>query len=263
MTSLVRSELALKRSSTFIWLGSIVALMLLVIAFYPSVRDNPSLDSIYADLSPAAQGLLGGADLVSPAGYLNTQLFAFFLPAVLLVLGLGRGAAALAGEEEGRTLDLLLAQPVSRQNAFLQKAAAVVIWLLLATITALIPLLALNDAVGFHLPVSNLTAICGQLLLMTVALSMACQAIAAATGRRALGLAVVTGYAFVSYLVYGLAGSIAWLEHLLPLTVWRWYLGNDPLTNGWGAKEVIVLALASVVAAWLGATVFARRDLSA
>ena len=198
-----------------------------------------------------------------PTGYLNTQLFAFFLPAVLLVLGLGRGAAALAGEEEGRTLDLLLAQPVSRQDAFLQKAAAVVIWLLLATITALVPLLALNDAVGFHLPVSDLTAVCGQMLLMAVALSLACQAIAAATGRRALGLAVVTGYAFVSYLVYGLAGSIGWLAHLRPVTVWRWYLGNDPLTNGWGVKEVVVLAAASVLAAWLGATLFARRDLRA
>lgn len=43
----------------------------------------------------------------------------------MLVFGLGRGVASLAGEEDERTLDLLLAQPVERWSMYLQKAATI------------------------------------------------------------------------------------------------------------------------------------------
>ena len=88
--TLFLSELRLRWRSLVAWTASVGLLVLLVVSIYPTVLDNPDLDSIYGDLSPAAQALLGGSDLTSPAGYLNTQLFAFFLPAILLVFGITR-----------------------------------------------------------------------------------------------------------------------------------------------------------------------------
>jgi ABC-2 type transport system permease protein len=97
---LLASELRLRRTSLVVWVASVFALVAMITAFYPQIRSDPSLNSIYATMSPAVQALLGGSDLTSPAGYLNTQVFAFFLPAVLLVFGLGRGSASIASEEE-------------------------------------------------------------------------------------------------------------------------------------------------------------------
>ena len=262
MTLLV-SELRLRRTSLIVWVVSVVALVLLVVAFYPQVRDNPSLNSIYADMSPSLQALLGGSDLTSPVGYLNTQLFAFLLPAVLLVFGLGRGAASLAGEEEDRTLDLLLAQPIPRWSTYLQKSAALTVGLAALTLVSWVPLAALNASVKFNLPVANLAAVCLQMGLFVLALSLAAQAVAAATGRRAVGLAAVAGYTFVSYVVYGLSGTVTGLQHLRPLTIWRWYLLNDPLAGGLGWSEVAVLAAVCLAAMTCGAYFFGRRDLRA
>ena len=188
-------------------------------------------------------------------------MFAFFLPAVLLVLGLGRAAATVAGEEEEHTLDLLLAQPVSRRSAYLQKSTAIVIWLAVLAACAWLPLAVFDDTVRFHLGLTHLLAVCAQLWLLCVVLSMACQAVAAAAGRRAIGLAVVVGYTLVSYLVYGLSSSVGWMVHLRPLTVWRWYLGNAPLDNGFGARETLVLVVSSAAAAAVGTELFERRDL--
>jgi beta-exotoxin I transport system permease protein len=258
---LLSSELRLQRVSLPIWTISVLLLVLMIVAVYPSIRDDPSLNSIYESLGPSAQGLLGGSDLTSPVGYLSTQVFAFFLPIVLLVFGLGRGAASVAGEEEGRTLDLLLAQPVTRRSAYLQKAAAVAVGIGLLTVASWLPIVALNDAVKFDLPVSQTLAVCVQMGLFVLGLSLAAQAIAAVTGRRIIGLAAVAGYGFVSYLVYGLADAVPALKHAEPLSLWRWYLGNDPLATGFGWPELAVLGAVVLLALVAGVLLFERRDL--
>jgi len=261
--TLVRSELQVRSRATLGWVVGIALLVVMIMAFYPAVKKLPSLDAIYANLPKAFQGLLGGADLVSPAGYLRTQLFAFFLPAVLLILGMGRAASTLAGEEEDRTLDLLLAQPLSRTRLYTDKAIAVVIWLSMATAAALVPLLALNSLAGLHLPVANLTAACVQMGLLCVAASLACQAVSSATGRRIIGIGAVGYYLFVSYLVFGLSTAVSWLGPLRPFTIWRWYLGNDPLGHGFDITSVLVLVVVCVAVTAVGAAAFDRRDLHA
>ncbi len=258
---LLGSELRLRWVSLVVWFLSVAALVGLVVAFYPSVRDDESLNSLYADLSPSLQALLGGSDLTSPVGYLNTQLFAFFLPAVLLVFGLARGAGSIAGEEEERTLDLLLAQPVSRSSAYVQKAAALATGVLAMTLAPWLVLAASSSAVQFDLPAADLAAMCAQMGLFCLALSLAAQAIAAATGRRAHGVAVVAGYTLVSYVVYGLATTVSWLRTLRPLTLWRWYLLDEPLRSGLSGPGVVVLVAVSLACMGVGAALFGRRDL--
>jgi beta-exotoxin I transport system permease protein len=260
---LLASELRLRWVSLVGWAASIAALMVLILAVYPSIKDNDSLNSIYANLDPATQALLGGSDLTSPVGYLNTQVFAFFLPAVLLVFAVARGTAALAGEEQDRTLDLLLAQPVPRWAAYSDKSLALLVGVGVLTLASLVPLLVMNGPVGLDLPAADLVAVCLQMGLFALGLGLAAQAISAATGRRGVGTAVVAGYAFVSYFVYGLSATVTWLEHLKPLTLWRWYLANDPLSNGLGWNEVLVLSAVCVVAVVAGALAFQRRDLRA
>ena len=190
-------------------------------------------------------------------------MFAFLLPAVLLVYGIGRGAASIAGEEEEHTLDLLLAQPYravvglpaeggrGRRRASCSWASP-----------DGCPVAALNRRCKFDLPAVNLAAVTVQMTLMCLALSLVAQAIAAWTGRRSLGIAIVAGYAFVSYVVYGLAGTVTWLEHVRPLTLWRWYLLNDPLANGFGWSSAWCSPATCVTSRpSRGALLFARRDL--
>lgn len=257
------SDLRIRRTSLILWSTAVAALVAAIVAIYPTVRANPSLDRIYGDLSPTVQALLGGASLTSPSGYLNTQLFAFFLPAVLLVFAIGRGAASVAGEEEDRTLDLLLAQPVARGQLYVEKALAVLFGVTALTAACAVPAVALRQAAGLTLPYANLVAACTQMGLMCAALGLGAQTIAAATGHRVTGIAVSAGYTFVSYILYGLSATVHPLWYVRPLTVWRWYLGNDPLTAGFGLTEIGVLAAVCTAMIIAGATAFQRRDLHA
>lgn len=261
--SLLRSELRIRSRSTWGWLAGIVLLVAMIAGFYPAVRNLASLDSIYADLPAVLQSLLGGSDLVSPSGYLRTQLLAFFLPIVLLILGMGRGAAALAGEEEDRTLDLLLAQPISRSRLYLVKSAAVVCWLAVMALATFATLAALDSITGLRLPWTDLAAVCLQMGLMCVAASLLTMAVASAAGRRIIGVAVVGYYLILVYLAEGLAEVVSWLRPVRPLSLWHWYLGNDPLAQGLDPASVLVLVGVSAVAIGIGAWVFTGRDLHA
>ncbi len=257
------SDLRLRRTSLLMWSAAVAILVAGIAAIYPTVRANPSLDNIYGDLSPTLQALLGGSSLTSPAGYLNTQLFAFFLPAVLLVFAIGRGAGSIAGEEEERTLDLLLAQPVDRRRLYVEKALAVLVGVVALTIACVVAVVAVRAPADLTLPYGHLVAVCVQMGLLCAALGLGAQAIAAATGRRAVGIAAAAGYTFVSYVVYGLSTTVHPLYYVRPLTLWRWYLGGDPLTTGFGGEAVGVLVATSVVIVAAGMFAFRRRDLHA
>ena len=110
---------------------------------------------------------------------------------------------------------------------------------------------------------AQLLAICVQLGLFCLALAFVADGVAAATGRRAIGIAVSAGYTFVSYIVYGLAATIHWLRPVRPLTLWRWYLGGDPLGSGFDGWGLVVLAVTCLVALGAGAAAFSHRDVHA
>ena len=260
---LTLSELSLQRKSLIAWSLAVAAFVALVVAIYPSIAGDDSLDAIYEGLPPAAQQLLGGSDATSPVGYLNTQLYAFLLPAILLVFALGRSAGTIAGEEEQRTLDLLLAQPLARWLAYVEKALAIAIGLFLLSVASLIPTLALKSWAELDISDANLIGQTAQMFLFCLALGMWTMAISSATGKRGLGLAIVTGYTVASYLVYGLASTVSWLENIVPATPWRWYTDNQPLQNGAGTEECLVLLAAAIVGALVGIWFFNRRDLHA
>ena len=83
----MRAEVALqalreRRRSLLWWSLGLLALVALNIAFYPSIRDDTSINDYVKDLPESLRGLFAGGelDIASPAGYLNSQVFALMAP---------------------------------------------------------------------------------------------------------------------------------------------------------------------------------------
>jgi len=261
--TLAWQDLRLRWRSNVVWAIALVLLALMIHGLYPSLADQPGLDDYFKSLPPELQALLGASDITSPVGYLNSQWFAFFLPAVLLVLAIGRGAATVAGEEEAHTLDLLLAQPLTRSSLFVQKAVAVAAVIIGLVLVSWIPLLLLNNAVGYDLPLSDQLAIHVQMLFFLFLFAVGAQTIGAVLGSRAAGIAGASAVAFLGYLLDGLGKAIDWLEPFRPLSPWRWYFGEDPLANGFDWTGIAVLAASTLVLLLIGVWGFNRRQLRA
>lgn len=258
---IVLSDLRMRRASLLWWSLAVLAAVAMVDAFYPSIAQTPAMDQIYGELPESVRDLLGPADITSPVGYLSSQLYLFFLPVILMVFVIGRAVSALAGEEEGHTLDLLLSQPISRNSLYLHKALGIFISLIFLGVVSLVPTLVLSEPLDFGIPLINFVAVTIHMVLVVLVFASVALAVSAATGRKTLGIAVSAGYGFAGYLVDGLGQSVDWLEPLRPLTPWYWFGANDALTNGFSASGVLVLCGAAFAAALIGMLMFGRRNL--
>ena len=109
------------------WSIGVAALVLLYASFYPSIKANAAqLDKYFESLPEALRNAIGTGTISSPVGYLRSEIFSTMGPLLLLILAIGAGARAIAGEEERKTLDLLLANPVTRRTVVMQKFWAMV-----------------------------------------------------------------------------------------------------------------------------------------
>lgn len=125
MLAVLRQAVWRRRLSTLWWSLSLIAFVALLALAYPTIRGNTALDQTFAGLPPgvlAALGLDAGSALTSPIGYLNSQYFANILPALFLIFAIGLAAWSISGDEAAGTLELLLANPVSRVRLSAERA---------------------------------------------------------------------------------------------------------------------------------------------
>jgi len=234
--------------------------------FYPSIKENAEVLEKYMESMPdfLREAFMGASgDFTSPAGYLNTELFNFFAPLLLILFAVGAGARAIAGEEEKQTLDILLSTPIARRRVVVDKflamltAGAFLTALLWLSIPILGPPFDLNPSLV------DLAAASLMCYLLAMAFGSIALAIGCATGRRGLAIGVTAGIAAGTWLLDMLVpaiDAISWLQRLSPF---HYYLQPEPMMNGIGWGGSAVLAAISAVAFGAALTLFERRDLAA
>ncbi len=253
-----------ERGRSLVWWT--LGLLLLVgvnVAFYPSVRDDQALSDYAKDLPESLRALFAGGelDIASPVGYLNSQVFALTAPLVLFVFAIGAGSAAVAGEEEKGTLDLLLAHPLLRRDYVVQRFLALTA-LVAALGVALLATVAVGSAaVGLEIGFGRLTAATVSVALLALFVGSVALAVGGVLPGRARAIGVGAGVAVAAWLLDGLAQTVDALEPWRPLSPYYQALGQNPLRNGapWGGWAILVAA--TLVLAAIGALGLARRDL--
>lgn len=260
--SFIKSEFQIQFRSTLGWSIAIFLIISLTNAFFPSIKGAEELDEIFNQLPDALQPLFGNVQLSTPMGYLLTETYLFFLPAVLLVYAIGRGAYSLAGEEEAGTLDLLLAQPISRVRLYLLKTFTLLVTLSWFAILALLPTLLYGPVFEIEIPTKNLISITISLAALIFFFGLFTQGVSAATGSRAIGIASASSFAFISYLIDGLGQAIDWLENFRVLTPWKWYNAADSMFEANFAQGSAILLAAGLLFLLMGLIRFNKRTLS-
>jgi ABC-2 type transport system permease protein len=203
--------------------------------------------------------LFGGGDLSTPEGFFQIEIFGLVAPIALMVVTIAVAARALAGEEENRTMGLLLANPVPRGRVVAQKAAAMVVLGIVVGVVTFAGLAAGVLLVGIDMSLANVAATCALATLIGLLFGALSLLVGAATGRVALAIFVPVGAALVLHTMNALASlSDAWWGGLSPF---HYYLGSDPLLTGMDWGNAALLAGAAVLLAALAFPAFQRRDL--
>ena len=147
-TELIRLDLRLRRRMLIGTAVGAAAYLALIVAIYPSFRHDTSLDAMIT-ANPAAAAAFGiTGSITSPAGWLGANMYANFAPLLALLLTVGYGAAAIAGQDTDGLLGLEATLPVTRTNVVLQKALAL---LLIALVVPAVSLAACLTGPHFEL----------------------------------------------------------------------------------------------------------------
>lgn len=180
----------------------------------------------------------------------------------MLLYSIGAGSAALAGERDRHTLDLLLANPVSRARVVLEKFAALTGGVAVLMVEPWLALVAEGAAAGMDTPVDD-SAAALHLRLFAVEFGALALLVGTLTGHLTASRAVPAVVAVAVYLINGLGQIVTWLRPIRPASSFCSYIGHDPLRSGvWPTGIGVVLATTLGI---VGAAViaFRRRDVQA
>jgi ABC-2 type transport system permease protein len=251
---------------SFVWWSlGLAGFVALIVSVYPTVRSNPGLNKLAEDYPEALKafvGFGGQIDYASAAGYLGIELFSLMVPLLLLVAAIGTGAGSIAGEEERGTLELLLANPVSRTRVVLEKSAALAVEVAGLGVVLWLALWIGAVSVGMDISGGRLAGATLGAVLLALAYGAIALLLGAATGRRAVAIGLTAAAAVAAYLVNGLAPLVDALEVPQKLSPFYHYAAGDPLRRGVSVSHLSVLVGIAVVATALAPAFFSRRDVS-
>ncbi len=253
-----------QRRALIAWSASLALLVAMYVAIWPSLRNQPSMSDFLNQMPKAMRSLFAasGADMSTPVGYVQVELLAFMGPLLLIIYSVAAGAGAIAGEEDRHTLDLLLANPISRTRIVLEKLGAMIAGTALLGAVTAVALLGEGRLAGMKLPAGGVVAAMIHMTLLALVFGTLALATGAATGHPALSRALPAVLAVVAYIVNGLAPVVSWLKPAQKFSPFYQYSGHDPLRHGLSLAAVLVAVVTILLLASMATALFRRRDVA-
>lgn len=252
--TILRRGLATGWRGLLVTAGVVAAMLALGLAVYSE------LDlSIYENLPEAVRALVGIPEHADPAIIAYNEMLASIGALAFVGMAIAIGAQTIAGEEQDRTLHLVLAAPVSRVAYLLSRAVAMIALLVaggavLWAVAELAPLV-----VGVERGDSHLFALVAHLTAGAIFHACLALAIGALTGRKGVASGLAASVMVLGWLGSGLLPL--WREDAADWIPWTWFNGSKPLVNGIEGGHIALLLGGSVVLVVVGALGFRAREL--
>ncbi len=251
-----------ERGALIGWTIGVVAFCLVMLSIFPSIHGNANFAQLLNAYPEALRKMFQVENYTTGPGYLRAEVFSFVAPLLLTLFAVLWGSDLSAGEEERRTIDLLLANPVSRRRFVLEKWLALIVGTVILAAALEIALGVIGPLFKLHVGWSRLTAEVLASWLFAVAFGTLGLSLGAATGRRGLARGVTTTLALASYLLSTLSTLVSWLRPVRNLSLWQHTLGVDPLGSGFHLDRIALVIVVTLVVGAAGLWAFDRRDLA-
>ena len=259
-TDVARLDLHNRRRLTSAYAIGMALYMLVIVVLYPAFRHSSELDKLASGNSGVAALFGVSGSLTSPAGWVDANAYTNFLPLIMLLLTIGYGAAAIAGQDEDGTLGLLVVLPLDRSRILVQKIWAMIVQALVLTITVMAGVY-VGRAFDVTLDAWHVATASLAVLALGVDFGLIALALGAATRSRGTAIGIATALAAASYLLSSLAPVVHSLRPLRFASLFYWTDGNHQLSQGAGLASLAVLTGVAIAAAVAANAAFRRFDV--
>lgn len=266
MRPVIGWELRQRRAAVLWWTLAAVGLVAMLLLIYPSIHDQAAqLNKVLNQLPSSLKTLKTGGtsvDITTPVGYLHAQLFYITLPLLFIIMAINRGSNLIGKEEQSRTLELLLARPISRGKLLLAKGLSGCLELLIVGGGATAATLVFTKLVNMDIATKPVLVASTYTVAFSLSFGIIAFALTAA-GRltKRASTAVATILAFGGYIIASLSGASHWLITPAKFVPYHYFDPQHLLVGNYSAGLNIYLIgvlVAGTLAAWLG---FRNRDI--
>lgn len=257
-----------------LWRANRLRLLLVVIALVvwgsllPIIYDTfgeQFKDFIDTGVIPTQFTQFGGGDIFSLTGSVALGFIHPFAVALNLVFAVGFAGAAIAGERQRGTLEVLLARPISRRRAYGTAAIATALFVG-ATVAGLTLGALLGSSVTGRvdeLGPGNLPLLWLNGVLLYGAFAAVALAASVSFDRLTPALAVALAFVLVSYFLEAIGSLWPDAEFLRDYSLFQYVDARAVLTGLPEWRDFGILAAVIVLAVGYALVVFPRRDLAA
>lgn len=245
------------------WIAGIVAIVVIQLSVYPTIRDSSAGWSAVTDSFPEAfKEIFRMTDYTSEAGYLSTELLSFVVPFIFIGLGCTWGARLTTEDEESGAADIALGLPLSRSSYLLSRMSSA-LTVVVGAGTAFFVALALGARI-LDMSISLSRFAVASLTLTLLATLMLCLAavLGAWSGRRSVALGISMATAIALFIAYSLAPLVDFLEPTTVVNPFQWTIGSQPLTLGLDVPYTFWTVVVSAALFASSFSLFERRDIA-
>jgi len=247
------------RTQILSWGFGMGLLLIGTVSLYPSI--STTYGDMMNQLPDELLAFIGGVSVDTLEGYLNAE-FITYAPIALAVFAILAGTGSIVSEESQGTLDILLAQPVSRLRMIITKisglalANGMVVAILLSMFWITIPFVDIDVSAGrilisFVLLWPFLTTISFLSVLLSLVLSS-----------RIFAGTIMAVILIASYILQSLANLVSGLAPLRPLYLTSYYQGSNALISEVSLTYTAGLICILLAALSLSLWIFIRRDIA-
>ena len=247
------------RTQILSWGFGMGLLLIGTVSLYPSI--STTYGDMMNQLPDELLAFIGGVSVDTLEGYLNAE-FITYAPIALAVFAILAGTGSIVSEESQGTLDILLAQPVSRLRMIITKisglalANGMVVAILLSMFWITIPFVDIDVSAGrilisFVLLWPFLTTISFLSVLLSLVLSS-----------RIFAGTIMAVILIASYILQSLANVVSGLAPLRPLYLTSYYQGSNALISEVSLTYTAGLICILLAALSLSLWIFIRRDIA-
>lgn len=257
---LIRLEVGLRSRASGGYLLGAAGYALVIVALYPSFKNDASLDELTRSNSTVAALFGATGPLTTPVGWLNANLYANLIPLIILMLSIGYGAACLAGQDEDGTLGMIATLPLSRRRIVAQKAVALLVMTLPVSVVTMIAVL-IGRGFGLQVGIGNLVGVTVGVILLGVDFGAIAMLVGTLSGSRGSAVGITSGLAVLGYLLSSLGPSVHWLRPARYASPFFYAVGDGQLDHGLRPAWAAVLGAVAIVSLVGCLTSFDRFDV--
>ncbi len=246
------------------WAFGLIALAVLQVSVYPTIRDSrKGWSELTNEFPEPLRKILRMEDYTSPTGYLSMELFSFMFPLIFIGLGATWGARAGAEEDENGTADILFSLPLSRQSILLSRVTTMIVVLVGIAGTSVASLAVGTQLVDMDVGIAGLIAASTSCALLGLVFGSVSLVGGCWSGRRGVGLGAGLGVAIASFVTYSLAPLVTFFDGILSINPFQWTIGQRPVTDGLDPVASIVALAISTFCVVIATLVNEHRDVRA